>query len=79
MDDENNLVDREETSDAPVEDDQVRVLHQLHLSKLCPFLIFNFWYPADVTVVLISWFCIRFISPQNFHSSQPLLYICEQF
>ena len=37
MDDENNLVDREETDDAPVEDDEVLVLHQLHLSKLSPF------------------------------------------
>ena len=38
MDEEQNLVDREETADAPVEDDQV--LHiMLHLSKLFLFCL----------------------------------------
>ena len=45
MDEEPNLVDREETADAPVEDDQV--LHiMLHLSKMFLFL-FEFFTTND--------------------------------
>ena len=42
MDDENSLVDREETADAAVEEKQVLVIHQLHIIPQ-PFWSKSFW------------------------------------
>ena len=84
MDEEKNLVDREETADAPLEDDQV--LHHLHLSKNVPFCCcwhFQFFlHSASLWKKILlafnqQWRMFWFCSFSQI--SSPLLSICKNF